>query len=61
VLPEGPLLRTHFILTVASRRGSRPCWDITPDGRRFLFQAQAAQAQDAQFTVILNGQAGLKK
>ena len=33
-------------------------WDVTRDGKRFLFAAQSTQAP---FTVVLNWQAGLKK
>jgi eukaryotic-like serine/threonine-protein kinase len=35
-------------------------WDVTPDGKRFLFPAPAEQGQ-APFTVVLNWQAGLNK
>jgi serine/threonine protein kinase/Tol biopolymer transport system component len=35
-------------------------WDLTPDGKRFLFPAPAEQG-GAPFTVVLNWQAGLKK
>jgi len=36
-------------------------WSVTPDGKRFLFVAAAAQSKKADFTVVLNWQAGLKK
>jgi hypothetical protein len=36
-------------------------WDVTADGKRFLFPALAAQSAQAPFTVVLNWQAGLKK
>jgi eukaryotic-like serine/threonine-protein kinase len=37
-------------------------WDVTADGKRFLFPAtQAQSAQQSPFTVVLNWQAGLKK
>jgi eukaryotic-like serine/threonine-protein kinase len=35
-------------------------WEVTPDGKHFLFPAPAEQGQ-APFTVVLNWQAGLKK
>jgi eukaryotic-like serine/threonine-protein kinase len=36
-------------------------WDLTQDGKRFLFLAPVEQASQAPFTVVLNWQAGLKK
>jgi len=36
-------------------------WDVTPDGKRFLFAIPAGQNTQAPFTVVLNWQAGLKK
>jgi Tol biopolymer transport system component len=36
-------------------------WDLTRDGKRFLFLAPVEQAEQAPFTVVLNWQAGLKK
>jgi eukaryotic-like serine/threonine-protein kinase len=36
-------------------------WDVTADGKRFLFPAPTAQSQQAPFTVVLNWQTGLKK
>jgi Tol biopolymer transport system component len=36
-------------------------WDVTADGKRFLFPAPAGQQGNAPFTVVLNWQAGLKK
>jgi hypothetical protein len=36
-------------------------WDLTADGKRFLFLAPAAQSAQAPFTVVLNWQAALKK
>jgi eukaryotic-like serine/threonine-protein kinase len=36
-------------------------WDVTPDGRRFLFAAPSATAARPFFTVVLNWQAGLKQ
>ena len=36
-------------------------WDLTRDGKRFLFVAPAAQTTSAPFTVVLNWQAGLQK
>jgi eukaryotic-like serine/threonine-protein kinase len=35
-------------------------WDVMPDGKRFLFAAQAEQ-KEPPFTVVLNWQAALKK
>jgi hypothetical protein len=35
-------------------------WDLTPDGKRFLFMAPSQQGA-APFTVVQNWQAGLKK
>jgi len=36
-------------------------WDVTPDGKRFLFAAPSATGARPFFTVVLNWQAGLKK
>jgi eukaryotic-like serine/threonine-protein kinase len=36
-------------------------WDLTQDGKRFLFLAPVEQAEQAPFTVVLNWQAVLKK
>ena len=36
-------------------------WDVTPDGKRFLFAAPSATSARPSFTVVLNWQAGLKK
>jgi Tol biopolymer transport system component len=36
-------------------------WDLTSDGKRFLFLAPTEQTGQAPFTVVLNWQAGLKK
>ena len=36
-------------------------WDVTADGKRFLFPATTAQSEQAPFTVVLNWQAALKK
>jgi Tol biopolymer transport system component len=36
-------------------------WDVTPDGKRFLFTAPMAQSAQAPFTVVLNWQAVLRK
>jgi Tol biopolymer transport system component len=36
-------------------------WDLTSDGKRFLFPARAGQVAQAPFTVVLNWQAELKK
>jgi len=36
-------------------------WDVTPDGKRFIFPAPSEQGTAAPFTVVLNWQAGLKK
>jgi hypothetical protein len=36
-------------------------WDVTADGKRFLFLAPSAQAGQAPFTVVQNWQAALKK
>jgi eukaryotic-like serine/threonine-protein kinase len=38
-----------------------PRWDVTPDGRRFLFATPGEQAAAAPFTVVLNWQAALKE
>ncbi len=38
-----------------------PQWDVTSDGKRFLFPAPAEQTASVPFTVVLNWQAGLKK
>ncbi|MGH9687612.1 MAG: protein kinase domain-containing protein [Candidatus Acidiferrales bacterium] len=35
-------------------------WDVTPDSKRFLIAAPAAQSASTPFTVVLNWQAGLK-
>ena len=36
-------------------------WDVTPDGKRFLFVGPVEQTGQPPFTVVLNWQAGLKK
>jgi Tol biopolymer transport system component len=36
-------------------------WDVTADGKRFLFQAMAGQVAQAPFTVVLNWTSLLKK
>ena len=36
-------------------------WDVTPDGKRFLFPIPTGQSASASFTVVLNWQAGLKR
>jgi hypothetical protein len=39
-----------------------PSWDLTPDGKRFLFPARSEQGEvSLTVTVVLNWQAGLKK
>jgi eukaryotic-like serine/threonine-protein kinase len=38
-----------------------PNWDVTSDGKRFLFPAPAEQAASTPFTIVLNWQAGLKQ
>jgi Tol biopolymer transport system component len=38
-----------------------PTWDVTADGKRFLFPAPATQSAQAPLTVVLNWQAALKK
>jgi len=41
--------------------GITPTWDVTSDGKSFLFVTPAEQAAHAPFTVVLNWQAALKK
>jgi len=41
--------------------GDLQLWDLTPDGKRFLFPAPAEQGAQAPFTVVLNWHAALKK
>jgi hypothetical protein len=36
-------------------------WDISPDGKRFLFIAPPNTGRTIPFTVVLNWAAGLKK
>jgi eukaryotic-like serine/threonine-protein kinase len=36
-------------------------WDLTPDGKRYLFLAPVEQTAQTPFTVVLNWQAGLKQ
>jgi hypothetical protein len=38
-----------------------PEWDLTADGKRFLFALPVAQNTPAPFTVVLNWQTALKK
>ena len=38
-----------------------PDWDVTADGKRFLFAMPTEQSTQATFNVVLNWQAGLKK
>jgi Tol biopolymer transport system component len=41
--------------------GSLSQWDVTADGKHFLFPAPTAQSAQAPFTVVLNWEAALKK
>jgi hypothetical protein len=36
-------------------------WDVSPDGKRFLFAAPPGGFRTTPFTVVLNWAAGLKK
>jgi hypothetical protein len=36
-------------------------WDLSPDGKRFLFAGRANSGRVIPFTVVLNWAAGLKK
>jgi Tol biopolymer transport system component len=36
-------------------------WDLTADGKRFIFEALTAQSAQTSFTVVLNWQAALEK
>jgi hypothetical protein len=36
-------------------------WDLSPDGKRFLFVAPPNNVRTIPFTVVLNWAAGLKK
>jgi serine/threonine-protein kinase len=36
-------------------------WDLSPDGKRFLFSASPSAGRATPFTVVLNWAAGLKK
>jgi hypothetical protein len=36
-------------------------WDLSPDGKRFLFVAPPNTGRAIPFTVVLNWEAGLKK
>jgi hypothetical protein len=36
-------------------------WDVSPDGKRFLFAAPPSAGRSIPFTVVLNWAAGLKK
>jgi hypothetical protein len=36
-------------------------WDLSPDGKRFLFAAPPGSGRTIPFTVVLNWAAGLKK
>jgi hypothetical protein len=36
-------------------------WDVSPDGKRFLFAAASGAGHVVPFTVVLNWAAGLKK
>jgi eukaryotic-like serine/threonine-protein kinase len=54
----GPLFQTP---PASSLSGYGESWDVTRDGKRFLFLAPIEQAEQTPFTVVLNWQAGLKK
>jgi len=41
--------------------GATPGWDLSPDGKRFLFVASPNANRATPFTVVLNWAAGLKK
>jgi eukaryotic-like serine/threonine-protein kinase len=48
----------HRIFGAARGSGT---WDLSPDGKRFLFVAPAGTSRVAPYTVVLNWAAGLKK
>jgi serine/threonine protein kinase len=50
-----------FQAPVAGGPVGLPQWDVTSDGKRFLFPAPAEQAASTPFTVVLNWQAALKQ
>jgi eukaryotic-like serine/threonine-protein kinase len=50
-----------FQTPLPPRMGVRESWDLTPDGKRFLFLAPVGPSGEVSFTVVLNWQAGLKK
>jgi hypothetical protein len=45
----------------AAPAGVLTSWDLSPDGKRFLFAAPTNASRVIPFTVVLNWAAGLKK
>ena len=58
---QAAALKALFQAPLAGGPASLPQWDVSSDGKRFLFPAPAEQAASTPFTVVLNWQAGLKK
>ena len=55
------LFQAPLITFSSTASASYTQWDVTADGKRFLFQSTAGQFAQAPFTVVLNWQAALKK
>jgi hypothetical protein len=51
--------RRMFTSPVTATPATR--WDLSPDGKRFLFAARPSAARVIPFTVVLNWAADLKK
>jgi Tol biopolymer transport system component len=56
-----PVVSTPRRLFTSSALGLTNGWDISPDGKRFLFVAAPGASQAIPFTVVLNWAAELKK
>ena len=50
-----------FQLPALSTNLTFQSWDVSPDGKRFLFPVPVSGQDTTPFTVVLNWQAGLKK
>jgi hypothetical protein len=69
--PDGTLMSAEVSGAPAFQAGSPKAlfrsssgstdWDVTADGKRFLFPVSLARNKVEEFTVVLNWQTGLKK
>jgi hypothetical protein len=49
------------VFTIPPATGALTGWDLSPDGKRFLFVASPGAGRTIPFTVVLNWAPGLKK